>query len=214
MQGVPVSISGFPAFNVGHSVPLNFLNFVGYDLIRTGVGRFGWQQYDGSTIGSPLILYNRQLETMVVSPLNHPMIAVQIQDDGGHISCGPNGKIDTLPASYVHETVLVLGRDLNATLMKWGDVLLRNGNKSRPSLYTATTKLSYSTGNGAVYYYNTIANQTYQQTMLDLQAYFAKGAVKMGTFEFDSWWYYRNMTGGGGLLLWEPRWAFHCALIC
>jgi hypothetical protein len=200
-------------FEVFDVVPLNFLNFVGYDLIRTGVGRFGRQRYDGSTIGSPLILYTGMMETMIVSPLNHPMISVQTEEDG-IFSCGPNGKIDSLPAGYVHETVLVLGQGVNATMMKWGDILLRNGKKTRPSLHTATTKLSYSTGNGAVYYYNPMPNMTYEQTMLTLKSYFSKGEVKMGTFELDSWWYYRNMTGGGGLLLWEPRFASQSFFFC
>ncbi len=205
---MPVSISGFPVISVADSEERNFLNFVGYDLIKTGIGRFGRQKYDGSTIGSPLILFNRNLETMILSPLNHPMISVQMQGqekkNNDEISCGPSGKIKFIPAGYEHESVLVFGGDLNSTLMKWGDVLLRNGKKSRPSLFASTKKLSYSTGNGAVYYYTTLPGKNYQETMVAIKAAFDASPIQMGTYEFDSWWYYRNHSSGG-LLLWEPR---------
>lgn len=101
--------------------------------------------YDGSTIGSPLILFNKRLDTMIVSPLNHPMIAVQ-QSEKGVLSCGPSGKIDVIPAHFTHETLLVVGSGVNSTMSAFGDAMLRNGNKHRPSLFATGSKLSYSTG--------------------------------------------------------------------
>lgn len=144
--GVTKSVSGFPVLEISGAEKRNFLNFRGYDLIQTGIGRWSKHDYDGSTIGSPLILFNKNLDTLIVSALNHPMIAVQQLDNRTTLSCGPNAKIDRIPQNFTFETLVVVGSGVNATMTLFGDIMLRQGGKQRPDLFAASAKLSYSTG--------------------------------------------------------------------
>ena len=52
--------------------------------------------------------------------------------------------------------------------------------------------LGYNTDNGAYYYYQTEANRTYLQTLLDVHAYSKQQQIPYRHALHDSWWYYKG----------------------
>lgn len=63
--------------------------------------------------------------------------------------------------------------------------------------------LGYSTDNGAYYYYNTVPQSNYEDTMLAVAQYAASEGIAYRYWLADSWWYYKG--GNGGLTNWTAR---------
>ena len=51
----------------------------------------------------------------------------------------------------------------------------------------------YWTDNGAYYYYNTVPNATYEETLILLKEYFDTEDIPIKYVDLDSWWYYKGI---------------------
>ena len=119
----------------------------------------------GAQHGTPLVVYDEQMRTMVVSPLSNFLvgqhtISRRLQRNASDDAtlpwaAGLGGLITDLPAGFTHETVVVGGQGARATMRKWGDVLLRAGGKIRPAWDRkddlALSHIGYWTDRGSYY---------------------------------------------------------------
>ena len=109
----------------------------------------------------PLALYDASAQNvLVVGPMTNFFNAVhETSSDPSVVAMGPMASLETLSAGFEHTTLLVAGHTgVNATLFKWGDVLLAQSGKRRLHPYKDSFVLShlgYWVDNGASYYHST-----------------------------------------------------------
>lgn len=106
--------------------------------------------------GTPLILFNESLRTVILSPLQNFMASGHDQTNMT-ISAGLFASIEDYPTAFSHSSILFGGYGITKTMMGWGDLLLKKGNKQRTPLPHPTdlslNMLGYWTDNGAWYHY-------------------------------------------------------------
>jgi len=158
----------------------------------------------------PLILFTKDMDVLVFSPMDH-FFAGLIEVRDGEIHYGLWGEIDAVPETFTHRFILVEGKGINATIQEWGRLLLADRGKAPVDRYAdaGLAYLSYWTDNGAAYYYETEEGMNEQETLLALKADADARDIPLGSLQLDSWWYPKieehHLLGSSGLLLWEPK---------
>ncbi|MBI5527779.1 MAG: hypothetical protein HY897_15720 [Deltaproteobacteria bacterium] len=155
----------------------------------------------------PLVLYSDDMDVLVFSPLDHFFESlVWLEND--EIRHGVEGDMDELPAGFTHRFVVVKGKGIRATLDRFGDVLRADRGRARADRYAdrGLSHIGYWTDNGAYYYYKTKEGMNYEDTLLAVESDADARGIPYGYFQLDSWWYFKEGTGGvlGGLVRWEP----------
>ena len=168
--------------------------------------------------GTPLLLYSRERESMMISPANN-LMTTQLSWShtlaGGALGAGENGAIEALPAGHTVDTIIVAGAGMNNTVMAWGDVMLARGGKTRtlPEADLIVSTLGWWSDNGAYYYYLSEPGKNMQETVVDALAYWDSLNLPTQHVMYDSWWYWKECSGAtqswlackGAVELWEPR---------
>src|SRR6185312_13633679 len=126
-----------------------------------------------------------------LSAATNYMVAGNVMNGDGSISCGIQSSISQLPAGFTHRTILTIQRGINRTYDTWGQALTGLSGKVRPANDSTVelNKLGYWTDNGAAYYYNYNASFGYAGTMLAVRDDFASHGFPLGYLQLDSWWY-------------------------
>ena len=131
----------FPSFAVGNtssaSPELNWFAFSGCQIQFTGFGRWassgpGSFRAGGAQETMPLLLYNRSLRAVAVSPSTNYFNAVHdtATSGGSVLAAGVMASIWTLPPGFSHTTLVVGGQGINATMTKLGVALLKETGKT------------------------------------------------------------------------------------
>jgi len=188
--------------------PLHYFSYYSTSVDpQTGTWGPGTKYLSGIQGGSPLALYDSNLNTIIISPLDHFMSGIQTLSKNlkGNLACGIQGKIASIPQGHTHSTIIALSQGVNDAFDLWGSLLLKfHGKTPKTEDDDLTLKyLGYWTDNGAFYYYNTEAGKNYEDTMVDVYNYITSINLPVHYYQFDSWWYYRGKTNG--LVLWEPK---------
>ena len=158
----------------------------------------------------PLVLFSDDLDVLVFSPMDHFFVSVVGLVDG-ELRHGLSGEVDAVPEGFAHRFLLVEGKGIGATIRRWGALMLEDRGKTPPDRYAdvGLSYLGYWTDNGAYYYYSTEAGMNEAETMLAVKADADANGIPLGYLQIDSWWYFKDGTGGlippAGLLRWEPR---------
>eukprot|EP00117_Sycon_ciliatum_P020448 scpid6634/ scgid0189/ len=201
-------ITAFPMFNESKTDAdmLNYLTWSG-TFCNGEMGAWGKGSFGGGHRFGPLVLYDKSLDTFVMSSMDNFMVSYPSRSKsfGNSIAYGIGGKVNALPEGYVYSTILVAGQGVQSTMARWGSILLQLGKKYPSTLNSdpSISHLGYYTDNGAYYYYKTEPQKNYQQTMLDVKAKAAQLDIPFTYFQFDSWWYYKDHHSA--VTLWEPR---------
>ncbi|HWD91443.1 MAG TPA: autotransporter-associated beta strand repeat-containing protein [Verrucomicrobiae bacterium] len=140
---------------------------------------------------SPWVFFNTNFDCFILSAATNYMIAGNVMNGDGSISCGIQSGIPQLPAGFTHRTVLTIQHGINQAYDTWGQALTGLSGKVRPANDSTVEldKLGYWTDNGAAYYYNYNATYGYAGTMLAVRDYFATNGFPLGYLQLDSWWY-------------------------
>lgn len=164
----------------------------------------------GAVTHGPLVLFSDDFETIVFSPMDHFFSSVVWFEDGA-IGSGIAGEIDEIPAGFRHRFLQVRGRGIAATIERWGKLLLCDRGRERLGRYAdrGLSYLGYWTDNGAAYYYATAEGMNEEETLLAVRDDAVARGIPYGYFQLDSWWYFKEESGGigppGGLIRWEPQ---------
>jgi autotransporter-associated beta strand protein len=140
---------------------------------------------------SPWVFFNTNFDCFILSAATNYMIAGNVMNADGSISCGIQAGIPQLPAGFTHETVLTIQHGINQAYDTWGAALTGLSGKVRPANDSTVelNKLGYWTDNGAAYYYNYNASYGYAGTLLAVRDDFANHGFPLGYVQLDSWWY-------------------------
>jgi len=168
----------------------------------------------------PILFYNDRLETVMVSPLDHFLVAMS-GAEASRFRVGLEGDLKSIPAGFELPLVFYFSKGIRQSFDDWGALLRKWHKKERPGLYAdpGISCLGYWTDNGSYYYYKTAKGMTYEQTLLKVKDEADRRGVPFGYFQLDSWWYPKTTdkkTGigpfdwlshflFGGAIKWEAR---------
>ena len=81
--------------------------------------------YVGGYSGGPLVLFDNNLNSLVMSPLTYFLSTITNVNSTDHVLiAGVQGKVLEIPEGYGFEYVLSLDQGVNNAMMSWGDILL------------------------------------------------------------------------------------------
>lgn len=191
-------ISAFPSIRSksGRVPELGYFTFrYFWDLDMTGVGLDGMP--GGLYAGSPLVFYDLEtLRSVVLSPFTNFETGFQSRPDffGNDLACGLHGRLQSVPAGFIHQTMMYGGQGINGLMEEWGDLMLQKYGKQRrrPEEDFFSSYLGYFTDTGAIYWYNTEDGCNYETTMIDVKKYHTSIQLPIRYYELDSWWYFKG----------------------
>ena len=168
-------------------------------------GVFGYPSFYASDDESPWVSFDSAMNSVILSPVSHFMVARTGPVAGGAIVSGISPKIAVLPAGFTHQTLLVVENGINRAFDEWGKLVTRVTGKIRPSNDADITlsRLGYWTDAGSTYYYVTEPGRSYPETLAAVKDEFQRQGLPLGYLQLDSWFYpkgaaadWRSMTGG------------------
>lgn len=152
---------------------------------------FSQRSFSQFASDSPWVFFNTNFDCFILSAATNYMVAGNVMNADGSLSCGIQSSISQLPAGFTHQTILTIQHGINRTFDTWGEALTGLSGKMRPANDSTIelNKLGYWTDNGAAYYYNYNATYGYAGTMLAVRDDFASHGFPLGYLQLDSWWY-------------------------
>jgi hypothetical protein len=177
-----------------------------------------WKKlFDGNTYGQPWVLHDPTGRTAVWSSLSNFFVsgaaATTTTSRGSPttlLEFGLRTTLDSIPKEFHHSSIMVAGYGINATLMEWGDILMKQGGvgKQRINVYDdfLLAHLGYWTDNGAFHYHGVHPDH---DNMEDALLAIKNGlthdqGIPIRYMQWDDWW----MESKGdipGMLSWEPK---------
>ena len=145
---------------------------------------------------APLVLYDDEGRTLVISPFNHPLISPLrvIQTPAGMgVARGLHGSVSLLPQGTTTQTALVFGEGVVETLVRWGDWLLEAGGKGREVPEDNPLLGSIGFWNCFGGYYTELFRQADEKTLEELARYFRDERIPLGYFGLDLWYNYTQV---------------------
>jgi hypothetical protein len=151
-----------------------------------------------------LLLADRDYHTLVLSPFRNYLVATQ-QSSQSMIHCGIEGLVETLPAGFEHEHILVAGKGILDTFRGWGQALLERSGKEPLSKYQddVLKYLVYMDDYGAYYREHGFKEEgygSYEDVILGVEAEAKRNGLRIGAYHIYDQDQLRYQEG-----LFEPR---------
>lgn len=208
-------VAPFPAVNLTLPRNLNYIVWGGCFLANLHSGR--WSElspetraslFNGDDRGQPWLLYDHDDSgrSVVMSSLSNFMVS-GFSAANTTVHVGLATTLQSIPRQFRHSSILVAGHGINGTLMKWGDVLLTRGGKSRPNVYDdfSLSHLGYWTDNGAYHYTGAHVNyENMQDALLDVKRTMRIAKIPIRYIQWDDWWM-ESKGDHPGMLSWTPK---------
>ena len=141
----------------------------------------------------PLVIYDDAGRTLVVSPFNHFLISPLRTIEtplGPGVARGFHGSVDILPKGTTSRTALVFGNGVVETMLKWGDWLLKGGEKTRHVPLDNPLLGGIGFWNCFGGYYTELFRQVDERVLQQLAAYFREEEIPVSYFGLDLWYNY------------------------
>eukprot|EP00930_Biecheleria_cincta_P027703 TRINITY_DN19402_c0_g1_i1.p1 TRINITY_DN19402_c0_g1~~TRINITY_DN19402_c0_g1_i1.p1 ORF type:complete len:568 (-),score=57.08 TRINITY_DN19402_c0_g1_i1:245-1948(-) len=174
-------------------------------------GEWGVDTIPSGTRASPIVVFNQKHGTgaMVISPSSNFMGQNGVYNATAKaLEFGLLGSIASVPAGLCSSVVIVSGWTPTEAVKALGSTLLamygKQGHQWNSSDVTIA-KVSYSTDNGAFYYYNAKPFQNTQQALETLLTS-KQHPLPVSSVLLDSWWYYKGPRGGVTKWVASPEW--------
>jgi len=173
--------------------------------------------FDGNEHGQPWVLHNEHGRTVIWSSLDNFFVSgfaarsdvnceycknESVEKDANTLKtkmfdvleAGLRTTLLSIPKGHTHATILVGGTGINATMMEWGDVLLKTTGgvvKNRTNVYDDFTlaHLGYWTDNGAYHYNGAKEDQykTMEASLLGVKEGMEKKKIPIRYIQWDDW---------------------------
>ncbi|HEV2578962.1 MAG TPA: hypothetical protein VGU25_17280 [Acidobacteriaceae bacterium] len=152
---------------------------------------FGFYQFGKLNPEGPWVFFDKSAHALIVSPADHFLVSKMAADETGGATIGIDPEIKSMPAGFVHTTLLSTGDGVNDAFSSWGSALLAIGGKhAAPNNADALlNKLGYWTDNKTVYYYKFDESKGYAGTLLAVRDELKRLNVPIGYMQIDSWFY-------------------------
>ena len=167
----------------------------------------GWaaisvSSWDGNTkpvrdgeYGGPLVLFDKTLgHVAIMSPLNNFMVSSLFHcTEPESFQWGLMATVEEIPEDEKLETIVVYGASLREAFSVWGNILRSYHDKSVENTHddVGSNYLGYWMDNGAFYYYNTLPDMNYEETVLAIKTNLTS-RVPVRYVNYDSWWYVKG----------------------
>lgn len=210
-------IAGFPSIST-HFLKEDLGYLVWGDCFLSETSHGNWSDlktdgfnnlFDGHSHGQPLVLHSNEGRSVVWSNFDNFFVSgIAANADRETIDMGLRTSLDAIPENHRHTSIFLTGQGINATLMEWGAVLLKKGNKRRSQVYDDffLAHAGYFTDNGAYHYHGAHQSQyaNMEEALLGVQSGFRQQHVPIRYVQWDDWW----MESKGdlpGMLSWEAK---------
>ena len=199
------TLSNFPSFDVMSSS--NKLGFFGYyNQMLGGMfdgTKFGvWGETDDvpvGTMGGPIVSFGQKgVKSILLGPYENVMTLNAVYDKKEKVlSYGLLGSFTSIPKGTCASITAVTADTPSDSVKRYGSALLSlHGKESvwnRPSSDPTIHYLTYSTDNGAYYYYN---SAPFADEQTAVESVLLSNKLPYGGVLLDSWWYPKDRKGG------------------
>ncbi|HOO57266.1 MAG TPA: hypothetical protein PLN69_10610 [bacterium] len=171
-----------------------------------------WKSDGESQVKTPLLIFDEQGKTGILSPYNDYLVRVSRVLDltdrgyGPAVAVGLLGEVEKLNPGHESRSILHFNdTGISNTIYSWGSELLRATDK-KPLDKDSTFFLKYIgywTDNGGYYYYRTEPDKNYETSLLEMNRYMLEEKIPARYMQMDSYWYPKSEEDYG-LMVWEP----------
>lgn len=167
----------------------------------TRYGEWGVDDIPGGSKAGPVVVFNEAPGTgaIVISPFSNFMDQSGVYNTTTKVlEFGLMGSISSVPTGLCSSVAVMAGWTPTAAVKALGSSLLATYGKDGrqwDSDDATIAKVSYSTDNGAYYYYNTYPFDNAQDALETLLTS-KEHPLPIGSVLLDSWWYYKGSNGG------------------
>jgi hypothetical protein len=172
--------------------PFPSLNNFPSDMFHlTYDGIFAAPQFKMLSEDSPWVFFDARANTFILSPASHLDTGVTLMRKLRGIEISVTWDIDTLPADFQFDSLLVIGKGINNAFDTWGRAMTDLKGKVRPAndADLMLSRLGYWTDNGAAYYYGWESKLGYTGTLQRVKEEFDRQGLPLGYMQLDSWFY-------------------------
>ena len=195
-------LSAFPSVNFTRPVgiELGYTQWWHTFIFRQTIeiwGNSAKQPTTGPDAG-PIAVWDKVMNnTIIISPLTNVMSS-NTKLSGQALRYGLMGTIPKLPGGFTHSTLLYYNpTGLRKAMFSYGSFFRQfHNNPINPLTYNndvTLSQLGYSTDHGAAYYYRTLQNKTYEDTIIEISKYYKSLNIPVKYALLDSWWYQQGM---------------------
>lgn len=189
------------------------LSFPNFTSLPTGLYPFSYRefrfappQFAAGNYGTPWLLFDDHFDGAILSPAGGFQVTVLSGDGQNTAGVSLRGTINSVPAGYSVNSLLVLDKGIADVFNTWGAALNLIQGRSRPSneADTSLRYLGYWTDAGAHYYYNFEPQLGYAGTLQQEIQHLHSNGIAVRYLQLDSWWYQKDNLGPDGQPL-QPR---------
>ncbi|CAF0870990.1 unnamed protein product [Rotaria sp. Silwood1] len=156
--------------------------------------------------GGPIIIFNSseygQHNAIIISSFSQFM-STSLSINKNILEYGYIGSIKSIPINSSYSLIIYYSSNgINQLMEQWGITMQKVFNRTNQYRLNDLTinYLGYYTDNGAYYYYHTLSNMNYEQTIIKIKENLS---LPIHYIQLDSWWYYKGL--GNGVKEWIAR---------
>ncbi|XP_050418353.2 uncharacterized protein LOC126831744 [Patella vulgata] len=177
----------------------------GSNNINFGTWAPGKVHMTTGTAGGPIAFFDKKDNVVIIAPFSEFMSASNQLNNTSNpetLDWGIMGGVMEIPEDFMSQYMIFYSPNgINQAFQEWGNIMRDFYGKDpyyRKSDMTINY-LGYWTDNGAYYYFKTEGDDTYEQTIYDLQSMATKQDIPYRYVQYDAWFYLRaNGSAGGG----------------
>jgi len=144
-------------------------------------------------------IFDRTGRTLIFSAfdnLGNQLYTITQKDNDFYVICGLEGLIEKIPVGSRITEVLIFGSEFEQAIENWGTFLRTHYNKILDENLDLINKLSYWTDCGSYYYYRTIPEKDYSDTLIALSEDLKRKGINVRLVELGPWWYSKDPSAG------------------
>ena len=145
---------------------------------------------------APLIAYDSQERTLVMSPLNHYLISpmrLLETPDGTAVARGLHGSVNVIPEGTATRTLITFGAGLVPTVLKWGELLIRSSGREPGGSWDSLAVRTLGFWNCYGGYYAELFRQTNAVSLSQMSRHFREVDLPVRYWGLDLWYQFHTV---------------------
>ena len=145
---------------------------------------------------APLIAYDSQERTLVMSPLNHYLVSpmrLLETPDGTAVARGLHGSVNVIAEGMTTRTLLTFGTGMVSTVRKWGELLTRSAGKEPGGRWDSLAVRTLGFWNCYGGYYAELFRQTNAVNLSQLSQHFTEVDLPVRYWGLDLWYQFQSV---------------------
>ena len=145
---------------------------------------------------APLIAYDSQERTLVMSPLNHYLVSpmrLLKTPDGTAVVRGLHGSVNVIAEGMTTRTLLTFGTGMVSTVLKWGELLTRSSGKEPGGRWDSLAVRTLGFWNCYGGYYAELFRQTNAVNLSQLSQHFTEVDLPVRYWGLDLWYQFHTV---------------------